>query len=406
MTLTKRLAEVLFAVLRERTENTGLKQAIGDLEYSDWQSLYKAVAMLGLFPLFYSGLSDLKPAGLASDFLRQFKEAYLLNLQRNLFCEQELLKIISHLQGCDIAVIALKGPLLARLFYPDMTLRQAPVDLDLLIKKEALTQTQRILEELGYSHLQNEPKEDFLQPARQNHQITQLCLGKKTQDLWGFSLDIHTCIRGFYRQEQIEALWQQARYARVGEGKVLMLSNEDLLLYLSVISISLLESVQLRYLYDIHRLVTACQKELDWDKLLYKAKNYHLIPCLYFPLTLSRSLFRTEIPNNLLKDIAPGRVTKKLIALWIDKEQSSLQPEGIKFNLIARLILCRYLYSKGWGDFLNKLFTRSITRRYRMRRYPAFCGKGGKSEGYNNSQKEPRYSQPDHRGRNHSYAAL
>jgi hypothetical protein len=118
--------------------------------------------------------------------------------------------------------------------------------------------------------------------------------------------------------------------------------------------------VQLRYLYDIHRLVTACQKELDWDKLLYKAKDYNLSTCLYFPLVLSRSLFTTKIPDNFLKNIAPRRVSEKLINLWIDKEQLFLHPDGIKFNLVARLILCRYLYSRNWGDFLNKIFYRLL----------------------------------------------
>ena len=392
MTLTKQVAELLLLVLRERTESKEFEQGIRNFDYSDWQALSRLVINQGIFALFYGRLSTLKPKGLPSDFLHQFKDAYLLNLQRNLFCEQELLKIIFHLARYDIAVIALKGPILARLFYQDMALRQAPVDLDLLVKKETLPQAQRILEKIGYRPLQIEPKKDFLQPIRLNHQITQICLGKKTPDLWNFSLDIHTSIRGFYRQAQIQALWQQARYVNADKEEVLVLSNEDLLLYLSVISISLLESVQLRYLYDIHRLITVCKKELDWDRLLYKAKDYNLCTCLYFPLALSRSLFCTEIPNNILKSIAPGWVPKKLINLWINKEQLLLYPDGIKFNLVARLILCRYLYSRGWFDFLNKLFTRLI--------------KGGKSERYDRAQKEPGYGQPDHRGRDHSYAAL
>jgi hypothetical protein len=363
MTLTKQVVELLLLVLRESTETKELQQCIQKFGYSDWQALYESVIKQGIFPLFYSRLISLKPRGLPSDFLHKFKDAYLLNLQRDLFCEQELLKITSHLAGYDIAVIALKGPILARLFYQDMALRQAPVDLDLLIKKETLPQAQRILEEIGYGSLQVEPKKDFLQPVRLNHQITQLCMGKKTHELWNFTLDIHTSIRGFSRQEQIQALWQQARYVSVGEGKVLVLSNEDLLLYLSVISISLFESVQLRYLYDIHRLVTACKKELDWDKLLFKAKDYNLSLCLYFPLALSRSLFATEIPDNFLKNISPRRVSKKLINLWINKEQLLLHPDGIQFNLVARLILCRYLYSRDWGDFLNKVFHRLLKER-------------------------------------------
>lgn len=361
MVPTKQLSELLVSVLKERTEPKAVNQVIGNLNHSDWQALFKVVVNLGLFPSFYNRLSALKLDGLASDFLHQFKDAYLLNLQKNLFCEQELLKIISHLKSYDIEVIALKGPILARLFYQDMAFRQAPADLDLLVKKEDLPQARRILEEIGYSRLQIEPKKDFLQPAQLDNQITQICLTKKTHDLWSFSLDIHTSIRGFFRREQINSLWQQARYVSAGEADVLLLSNEDLLLYLSVISLSLLESVQLRYLYDMHRLVSVCQKELNWDKLFYQAKKYDLSSCLYFPLVLSRSFFATEIPDNFLKNISPCRSHKKFVNLCIDQEQLLLHPNGIQFNLIARLIFCRYLYSRDWGDFLKKLFTRSIS---------------------------------------------
>lgn len=360
MTLTKQAAEFLLMLLREKTETEELQRSLGNLGSYDWQALRKSVINQGLFSLFYNRLSTLKPRGLPSDFLQQFKQAYLLNLQRNLFYEQELFKIISHLQKYNIAVIALKGPIFARLFYQDLALRQAPIDIDLLVKDETLPEIQRILSEIDYVPLQTEPKEDFLQPARLNHQITQICLSNKKHDLWNFTLDIHTCVRGFFEQEQIQGFWQRARYLTLGEQRVLVPSNEDLLLYFSIISISLLESVQLRYLYDIHRLVTVCKKELDWNRVSYQTKDYNLDTCLYFPLALSRSLFSTEIPDSMLKDIHPNWIAEKLINLWIDKERLLLYPDGIKFNFIARLILSRYLYSRDWGDFLNKLFIRLL----------------------------------------------
>jgi len=355
MTLTKQAAEWLLLVLREGTESKELRQGIANFDSYDWQALHKTVVNQGIFSLFYSRLITLKPAGLPPDFLQQFKNAYLLNLEKNLFCERELLKIISHLQSYDIAVIALKGAIFARLFYQDIALRLAPVDLDLLIKKEDLLKAQEILGRIGYSFLYVEPKKDFLQPVGLDQQIVQICLSKKAQGLWDFIVDMHTSIRGFSRPAQIQALWQQARYISLGGKKILVPSNEDLLLYLSVISISLLESVQLRYLYDMHRLITIGQKELEWDKLILKAKDYNLETCLYFPLTILRSLFRTEIPSRVINDIAPGRMAQRLVNLWINKERT-LSSDRVKFGLLARLVFCRYLYSADWGDFLSKLF--------------------------------------------------
>ncbi len=356
MTIKQQAARVLFLILKEKADVKELDKEIKSLDYPVWQALCQAVLDKGIFPLFYDKLTALKLKSFPSEFLHQFKEAYLLNLQKNLLYEKEFLKIASHLRKFNIEIMALKGPIFARLFYQDMGLRNAPVDLDILIKEENLAQAQGVLKELGYSHLQIEHKRDFLQSSRFARQVYQFCLKKKNQDSFGVCLDIHTSIRGFCKQNQIHELWQQARYIKLGQNDILMLSNEDLLLYLSVISISLLEFVQLRYLYDIHRLVTVCQ-ELDWDKLLYKVKDCNLSACFYFPLFLSNTIFGSSIPAQVLNSCKPSFMQKRLIDLYINEERI-LSMEHKDFSRLERLLISRYLYSKNWAEFFNKALTR------------------------------------------------
>ena len=85
MILSKQPAEFLFSLLREKVEPEKLQRSISNLDSADWQALCGSVINQGLFPLFYSRLSALKPKGLPSEFLQQFKNTYLLNLQRNIF---------------------------------------------------------------------------------------------------------------------------------------------------------------------------------------------------------------------------------------------------------------------------------------------------------------------------------
>lgn len=348
--------------LQESADRNGIIKRIQHLKSDDWNKLYVLAAKTGLFPVFYSRLLSLKLENIPPEFLSRLKEPFFFNLKRNLLLEKELLEILSYFEKLNIPVIPLKGPTLARYLYNDLALRQASGDLDLLVRYEAIGEVKERLAELGYRICGTEHKRDFLSPVGLSKQIRQVIFVKHLDKTLSINLDLHWCIRGFFVDTHIQDLWQQAGSFNLNGQRILVFSNEDALLYLSVISISILEFVQLKYIYDIHRLITVFGKDLDWDRLLYKAKQLNLESCLYFPLALSKSLFFTHIPKTSLNEIQPNRVIRDLIKIYINEKSVLESGQKTKFNYLSRYLLGRYLYSHSPSDFLRKSFRRALRK--------------------------------------------
>ncbi|MDP2923883.1 MAG: nucleotidyltransferase family protein [Candidatus Omnitrophota bacterium] len=379
--MTQKIREVenaFLSVLREDNDRNYLNKKIQYFEAGDWDKLYELAAKSGLFCVFYTKLLSLKLEDVPVEFLSKLKNAYFLNLKRNTLLERELFRILTYFKELNIPVIPLKGPILARYLYNDSGLRQASCDLDLLVRYETISNAREKLAELGYCLSGIEYKRDFLCPIGLSRQVEQIMLNKSIDETLSISLDLHWCIRGFFLDTSIQKLWQEAGYFNLDSQKILMLSNEDALLYLSVISISTLEFVQLKYIYDIHRLATVFGKELNWERLLYKARHSNLENCLYFPLKLSKILFSTDISDAFLDEIRPGWIIRKLISLWINQKNILEFRQKVQFSNLARYLLGRYLYSNSPNDFLKKSFGRML--------------KGGQDAKLSCIKEEPQYS--------------
>lgn len=382
MVKLREIKQVFLYTLQEDDNRDEINKRIRQFNNNDWQILYELVTKSGLFCVFYIKLLSLKLENIPLKFLSKLKNAYFLNLKRNTLLERELCSILTYFKELNIPVIPLKGPTLARYLYDDLGLRWASCDLDLLVKYEAMDEAGEKLGELGYRFSLIDYKRDFLCPIGLSKQVRQIMLNKSMDETLNISLDLHWCIRGFFFDASIQELWQEAGYFNLDGQKILMLSNEDALLYLSTISISTLEFVQLKYIYDIHRLATVFGKELDWNKLLRKAKHSNLENCLYFPLKFSKILFSTDIPNTFLDEIKPGWLTRKLISIWINEKSVLEFGQKIQSNYFLRYLLGRYLYSSSLSDFLKKSFGRIL--------------KGGPDARLERIKKESRYCLSHH----------
>ena len=356
------IEQVFLYALQENSKRDEINKRIQQFNDSDWQILYELATKSGLFSIFYTKLLNLKLSNIPAEFLSKLKNLYFLNLKRDILLEQELFRILTYFKELNISVIPLKGPLLARYLYNDLGLRQASCDLDLLVKYEAIDEVKEKLGKWGYRFSLIDYKRDFLCPTGLSRQIEQIILTKSIDRTLGISLDLHWCIRGFFLDASIQKLWQEAGYFDLDGQKILMLSHEDTLTYLSIISISTLEFVQLKYIYDIHRLITVFGKELNWERLLYKVKYSNLENCLYFPLKLSKILFSTDIPNAFLNEIEPNWIIRRLISIWINEKSILEFRQRVQFNYLLRYFLGRYLYSYSLSDFLRKSLRRAFSK--------------------------------------------
>jgi hypothetical protein len=118
----------------------------------DWQRIFRKVNIIGVSPLIYHHLITLNGEylkSLPSDILEQFKSVYYGNYARNMVIYNELARILKSFKEHSIPTILLKGTFLAEIIYQDIALRPM-TDIDILIKKENLSQANEALNSLGY----------------------------------------------------------------------------------------------------------------------------------------------------------------------------------------------------------------------------------------------------------------
>ena len=117
----------------------------------DWDHVTRAACAHGIAPLIYHSLyrsdvvSLLPPA--AAETLRS---SYYSNAARNSLLYNELQKVLDAFKERRIEVIVLKGAALADTVYSHRALRPMS-DIDLLVRKEKLTEVETQLLDMGYS---------------------------------------------------------------------------------------------------------------------------------------------------------------------------------------------------------------------------------------------------------------
>ncbi|WP_372683809.1 nucleotidyltransferase family protein, partial [Desulfosarcina sp.] len=116
----------------------------------DWLSLFQRADAIGLGPMLYRQLSNVKEQlKLPDDGMEFLKNSYLRNLATNTYRGIELVRILNAFGDAGIAVILLKGAALAEGVYNDPGARVYG-DLDILVKKADLERGHQLLRSLNY----------------------------------------------------------------------------------------------------------------------------------------------------------------------------------------------------------------------------------------------------------------
>lgn len=355
--------KILFlSILREGAANSLIEEKIKQLSAREWEEVYKISCRGGLAAPLYKRILDSKLKNIPPGFLTQLKNFYFLNLKKNTILEKEFLRILGYLQEKGLKVMSLKGPVLARYLYADPGARQASVDLDFLVPKEDAGNVSLRLSELGYRFAFVEPKKDFLGRSGSGKKEDQIVFTKEIEDSFELSLDIHFSLRGFSGEKYLRTLWDGAQAYELENKSVLIPSSEDLLIFLCVISISMIESVVLKYVYDIHSLIGACPENIFSENTLRKINAMSLGSCVYLPLKISSELFGTKLPSSFLKAIKPGPIAERFLSRRINADTALDCPDSKELDFLSRLLTARYLYSSSLPEFLSKSVSRIKSR--------------------------------------------
>lgn len=316
--MNRRIEDVLLLVLKDNAEKSTIEKKVKNFTAVNWQDLGDLATKTGLFAEFYKRLLKLNLTDIPPDFLNRLKNLYLFNLRQNLILQRELFNLLEYFRAGGMAVVPLKGPILARHLYGDVALRRTSCDLDLLVKRERFEEAERILEKAGYVAPETN-RDKFYRNYELKHS-GQLRFSRHIDDKNNFLVELHWDLRGLFAYAPLEDFWRDLREIDFDGHKILMPSNENLLIYLCLISMTLTEFPEPRYLYDIYTFVKKFGADLKWDTLAAKVVNARYRGPVFFGLALSREFFGFNIPAGFLEDIRPDIFKRLFLKLWINKQ--------------------------------------------------------------------------------------
>jgi hypothetical protein len=284
--------ELLLYCLRVVPDETG-ESRLKELSSSDWDVFIEESGRHGLAPLLYYRLITFHPGTpIPANAMGRLRQAYLQCSARNMGLYHELGKLLGILGHDNISVIALKGIHLAVAVYRNIALRPMN-DIDLLVKQTDLLRVQEILVEQGYIASKEEIgcSQEHLPPYKKKGSLP---------------VDIHFRIIGppFSLRVDVEKLWVRAQMSSIQGIEVLTFCPEDLLLQLCMhAGFNHVFNNGIRPLFDISHTIEHYAKELDWEQLLDRSKEWGVSKCVYLSFFLAKRFAGASIPEQIMKDL-------------------------------------------------------------------------------------------------------
>ena len=143
-------ARVVLACLRAVTAQCNAEGLGGLIALRpDWKVVARIASWHGVLPLVVNRLGAEPGSAVARDALTRLRAEYFGRALRSASLARELLRLYRLIDSAGIAMLALKGPVLAVQAYGDVTMRQF-TDLDVLIRRADLPRVVEILSRDGY----------------------------------------------------------------------------------------------------------------------------------------------------------------------------------------------------------------------------------------------------------------
>jgi hypothetical protein len=254
-----------------------------------WARLLEAAEFHGLTPLLYQcsrGTSEPVPCDVAD----ALAAAYLASAKRGLAQAAWLSETVAVFGAAGIPMIALKGPALAQILYPDPALRPSS-DLDVLVHPSDLQRTLHVLAGEGYvppPHLARFPARILV---RLDCELT-------LQHPRRASIDLHWDTAPADYPFRIDAglLWHARDSVQVAGRSVPVLRRECLLLYLATHAAKH-GWWRLLWLSDIARVLEA---PLDWTAATRLAAESGCARVVRVALLLAHDLLGAPVPADVM----------------------------------------------------------------------------------------------------------
>ncbi len=293
--------DLLLPCLLKQSANKAL---LRQYSATDWEETLAAAELHGVGPILYHTIKDINNLDIPENVWEEMRRQYFASAARNMRLYHELQKILHLFHNKNIPLIVLKGAHLSEKVYGNIALRGMG-DVDLLVKKEDLPSVEQELLELGsvprdLNRLMHDHAAHFSYKLPQSGLIVEIH--------WTLVQTIYPC------RIDLDGIWRRAQPMKLQQTPALVLSPEDLLLYLCVHSAKHTHDMHLRMLYDISEVLRHYENVLDWPVICARAQQWGITRALYVFLRLTRELLRVAVPPDRLAAIKPEGFEESYLA--------------------------------------------------------------------------------------------
>jgi hypothetical protein len=295
-------------------------------EHLDWHQIVQHARLHSVAPLLHHHLRD-APAGAIPDHARgdHLRLHHRAAFQNRLY-EQENALLLEVFRQASIPTLVPKGISIVEHVYGDLGLRPL-IDLMFLVSPEKVTDVKKALVGCGYLRDRPRPVHGLYRWSCPQL-IYKRCGAMHFAALVVWDLVSWPRLHGF----DTRRVWPRARRATVSGQPTLVLSPEDLVLYLcqmadnhghfNRVARHELRPADLLFtdwtnnrlvrFTDLHEVIRYHAGELSWELLVERARESDLNGAAWATLRLAAALLGTEIDDSVLEELRPAGVSSSL----------------------------------------------------------------------------------------------
>ncbi|HEU4366670.1 MAG TPA: nucleotidyltransferase family protein [Methylomirabilota bacterium] len=264
----------------------------------DWSRLVADAERHGLAALLHGHLCAPGVAGVPAAIRESLARSAWTCVAWNLRLRHELGRLLTAFDRGRVAVMPLKGPVLADQLYPDPMLRSTG-DLDLLVRSADRRAAEKILQGLGCRRL----------PAREQGTDYHTVFVSDDGDAAGEVLvELHHELgERHVSGPDVRAIWDRASPSAWAGLPIWSMALPDLLVYLCFHAAKD-GLASLRALLDITLLIERHRGEIPWAEVTARARAAHVASPVYLSLGQSRALLGAPVPEAVLGALRPCRL--------------------------------------------------------------------------------------------------
>ena len=277
--------------------------------------------------------------------LKQEEQAIVL---RNRILAQEMARLLGMFNENGIRALPVKGAVLAQASYGDLNNRTFS-DLDIVIEKDAFSQSLPLLKESGYEPIGK--LADMGELIRRFHMWQSgQCPFVKGKSI--FHLDLHTRLMPplYYYASDLDDLWERAVEIEIAGQNMRVLCPEDRILLLSYHGMKN-RWERLKHVCDVSETLRS-EPNLDWDFLIEEMKRTEGKRTLFVAISLAMTVLEVSLPEEIDQLVRSAGVEQVIVHLKerledLDPQDKMQLTERFSFQLGTRDSLStkmRYIY--------------------------------------------------------------